>query len=65
MSEITIILKSDEMTMKEKFLSYDKYTMSLDDPYILDLINQVKAKAKFSPHEITVKVSMVFLDDQS
>jgi len=64
MSEITIILKSDEMTYKEKFLSYDTYSMSLDDPYLKDLIEQVKAKVKFSPHEIIVKVSMVFLDEQ-
>lgn len=51
------------MTFKEKFLSYGAYSMSINDPVLNDLVDQVKAKAKFAPHEIIVKVTMVFLDE--
>jgi hypothetical protein len=63
-TELTVILKCEEKTYKEKFLVYESYSMSEDDPVILEYINTAKASLKSEPEEILVRVSMVVLEGE-
>ncbi len=58
MSELTVILKGDERTYREKFLVYEVYTVSYDDPQIQTCI--IKAKANFlgEPESVQIKISL-------
>lgn len=58
MSELTVILKGDDRTYKEKFLLYDAYTVSYDNAQIQECI--VKAKANFlgEPESVQIKITL-------
>lgn len=58
MSELTVILKDSERTYRQKFLMYNPYNMTYDDPQILDCIQQAKANFQGEPEEITIRASM-------
>ena len=58
MSELTVILKDSERTYKQKFLMYNPYTMTYDDPQILDCIQQAKENFQGDPEDISIRVLM-------
>lgn len=43
-SQITVRIKSDDTTIKERFLIYDKYTVHYDDPVLKTCIDITKKK---------------------
>jgi len=57
-TEITVILKNEESTYRQKFLVYEAYTFQFDDPIINDCVNQAKMMFKGDPEEIKVKASL-------
>lgn len=58
MSEITIILKDSERTYRQKFLSYNAYSVSDQDPEILHCIEEAKKNFQGAPEEIKVKIHL-------
>lgn len=57
-SEITVILKDDERTFKQKILAYENYTIDTNDPYLQQCVAEAMAQAKFEPTDITIKISI-------
>jgi len=58
-SELTVILKYENSTYKEKFLLYDQYTLSYDDIIIGACIKQALAACNGEkPEQIKIKISL-------
>lgn len=58
MSELTVILKDDERTYKQKFLIYEDYSVVHDDPAILHCIEEAKKNFDGEPESIQVKIHL-------
>ena len=59
MIELTVTVKGEESSYKQKFLCYELVTMSLDDPIIKDCVAQALANSKIEPEDIKIRVLMV------
>jgi hypothetical protein len=57
--EITIILKDEERTFKQKFLCYEALTLDPENRVLKEFIKQACDSFKGSPEDIVVKASMV------
>lgn len=60
-SEITVIVKNEEKTLRTKHLVYEAYTVSETDPIILNVINETVKLFKASGDEVTsvkIKIAM-------
>lgn len=60
MTELTVILKDSDRTYKQKFLIYDVYNTSEDDPTILKCIQEAKQNFDGEPESIQVKIHLEF-----
>jgi len=58
MNELTVILKDSSRTYREKFLIYEKYSVSPNDILILNMIDEAKKNFKGEPESIEVKIHM-------
>lgn len=58
MNELTVILKDPDRTYKQKFLIYETYAMSQEDPIILACINEAQKNFDGDPESIQIKVHM-------
>jgi hypothetical protein len=58
MTELTVILKDSERTYRHKFLIYETYSATEDDPVILRCIEDAKKNFEGEPEEITIKISL-------
>ena len=58
MSELTVILKDSERTYRQKFLIYDQYCPSHDDPIIMNCINEAKKNFDGEPEDINIKIHL-------
>jgi len=58
MSELTVILKDDSRTYRQKFAIYETYTISEDDPVILKCIDEAKQNFDGEPEDIEIKIHM-------
>jgi len=58
MSELTVVLKDAERTYRKKFLSYEAYSVSESDSYILGCIEDAKKDFHGEPEEVTIKISI-------
>lgn len=59
--ELTVILKDDSRTIRQKFPIYDKVICSEDDPIIQICILETKKNFDGEPTDIAVKMSMEIL----
>ncbi len=59
MFELTVTVKGEEQSYKQKFLCYEQVNLSLDDPAIKDYIAQALANAKIEPIDIKIRILMV------
>lgn len=61
MIEIVIRIKEEDFTISERFLHYDPFTLSKDDPilqkFILDTVK--KANITLNDPEIVVKITLI------
>jgi hypothetical protein len=57
--EITVILKDEERTYKQKFLHYENLTMDVQDPFIQSCIKSSCDNFKGDPEDIVIKTTMV------
>jgi hypothetical protein len=60
-SEITVTIKDDEKTLREKFLIYDTYEVSDTDPIIKDCINKTMKSFGSEPTDIRVRINLEVL----
>lgn len=58
MNELTVILKDSDRTYRQKFLVYESYTVSDEDPVILSCIDKAKENFDGEPDEIQVKIHL-------
>jgi len=58
MTELTVVLKDDHRTYRQKFLIYENYTMSDDDDVIRMCITEAKMNFDGDPESIQIKVHM-------
>lgn len=60
-SELTVIVKDDERTLKAKTLVYDNYMVSENDPTIRQHVDQLISEFAGQPTDISIKISMELL----
>lgn len=58
--EITITLKADDKTYKEKFLSYAPISLTDEDATLKELVAQAKSQIKEAPEKIIIKVTFEY-----
>lgn len=58
MNELTVILKDSDRTYRQKFLIYEQYTMSDDDPVIRMCIDEARKNFEGDPESIQIKIHM-------
>jgi len=58
--EITVILRGEDKTYREKFLIYDDVLLSSEDPIIKECIERAKSSCKGLHEEISIKIHMQF-----
>lgn len=57
-SELTVVIKDPEKTLRTKYLSYDKYEVSEHDPYIKDCIEQTLKNFAGQHESIQIKINL-------
>lgn len=60
-SEITVTIKDEEKTLKEKFLIYEAYQVSDSDPVIKDCIDKTMKSFGSEPTDIRVRINLEVL----
>lgn len=58
MNELTVILKDSDRTYRQKFLIYEVYSVSDDDPVILACIEEAKKSFEGDPESIQIKIHL-------
>jgi hypothetical protein len=60
MIEVQVKIQQDEASISERFLQYDPFWLSSDDPIVKKMIEQVKSKFKseLKDPDIVVKIKM-------
>lgn len=56
--ELTVILKDDEKTYKEKFLLYSQVTLDVEDGTVKACIAKAQESFRAIPEDIIIKASM-------
>ncbi len=59
LSEVTVILKDEEKTLRSKFLCYETYTVDPDNEILKDYIKQSLKTFGNQPEDIIVTIKMV------
>jgi hypothetical protein len=57
--ELTVTVKGEDSTFKQKFLIYDDFVMNENDPVIKNHVKEALANAKIEPDDIKVRCLMV------
>lgn len=57
-SEITVILKDDSRTVRQKFGHYEEFICKPEDPIIQNFIEQTKLNFEGDPETIQVKIHL-------
>lgn len=57
-TEITVICKDSEKTLRKKFLIYDIYTVDERDPVIEECVEQTVTEFGDEPDDVKLKISM-------
>lgn len=58
MTELTVILKDPERTYRQKFLIYEDYSTSAEDPVILRCIDEARKNFDGDPETVQIKIHM-------
>lgn len=61
MTELSVTIKGSESTFKQKFLLYDEFMWSENDPVIKDCIKQATDNSKIEPEDIKVRALLQIL----
>lgn len=58
--EITVTLKSEDKTYKEKFLSYDHISLAYGDPQLDAMVKKAKEELKGNVEKVVVKITFEY-----
>ena len=58
MNELTVILKDEDRTYRQKFLIYESYVIAESDPIVITCIEAAKKNFDGEPESITIKISL-------
>lgn len=58
MSELTVIFKDSERTYRQKFLIYEPFCVTFDDPIIRKCILEAKENFQSEPEDIKIKIHL-------
>jgi hypothetical protein len=58
MTELTVILKDSDRTYRQKFLIYEAYSTSSNDPLIQTCIEEAKKNFEGEPETIQIKIHL-------
>ncbi len=58
-TELTVTVKGDEQTYKQKFLLYEKFEWDEYDPIVKKCVQEALSNAKIEPIDITVRALLV------
>jgi len=59
--EVTVIIKGDESTYRQKFLCYDPITIEHGSPILKDLVEQARESYKGEVEEIKIRIAAQWL----
>ena len=54
-SELTVILKDEARTYRQKFLMYDEYMLNENDPAIIHCIHEAKKSFEGDPDKVQIR----------
>lgn len=57
-SELTVIIKDPEKTLRNKFLCYHPYAVDDNDDYIKDCVKRTVQQFNGTPESIKIKIDM-------
>lgn len=57
-SELTVVIKDEEKTLRCKYLAYEKYSVEDDDPFIKTCIDKTRENFDGEPIDIVVNIKM-------
>lgn len=57
--EVTVTLRAEDMTYKQKFLSYDPVMLNVENPIVDAFIKEAKNNFKLEPDDIKIRASCV------
>lgn len=55
-TELTVTIKNPEASYKQKFMLYEPYQLTSDDPIVKKCIDETLANSKLEPEDISVRV---------
>lgn len=58
MFELTVTVKGEDSSFKQKFLVYEDVLFKEDDPVLKDYIAQALANSKIQPESVKVRANM-------
>ena len=58
-SELTVIIRDSERTLRMKHLIYDSYSIADNDPLITKCVNDAIAQFQGEPDSVKVKINIV------
>lgn len=58
--EVKITVKDDEQSLTKNELVYEDVSLSYSDPVLSGLVSKAEADFKGTPHDIVVKIKMVW-----
>lgn len=61
LATVTVILKDDSRTIRQKHLIYEVFTTALDDMVIASLIEETKKNFDGNPTDIVVRIELEVL----
>lgn len=57
-SELTVVIKDEEKSLRTKYLIYETYTTDENDPIIKDCIEKTLENFDGDPSDVTVNIKM-------
>lgn len=58
-SELTVVIKDDEKTLRTKFLVYESYQVDSQDPIVQKYVNQCLKNFDGTPTDVIVKINLI------
>lgn len=58
MNELTVVLKNSDRTYRQKFLIYEAYAVSAEDPIVLKCLEESKKNFDGEPESVQIKIIM-------
>lgn len=55
-TELTVTIKNPEASYKQKFVLYEPYQLTPEDPLVKQCIDETLANSKLEPEDISVRV---------